>query len=179
MIKNKLRIVILLAVLGGLVIASSFVNAQEDSQVGLEVGKTAPDFELSNLQEKQISLSDFRGQYVVLNFWATWCPPCRQEMPNLDKFHQENKEFTVVAVNIRDNKQRVEEFMKYNDYQFPVLLDQAAEVGSRYQVGVIPTTYFLDPQGRIEKIHRGALTTEQLNIVKKEIVESSQETNDE
>ncbi len=179
MVENKLKFVILLVVIGGLVAVGSLVNAEEQSQVGTEVGKIAPDFKLPDLEGEQSSLSDFRGQYVVLNFWATWCPPCRQEMPNLDQFHQKNGNFTVVAVNIRDNKQRVQEFMQYNDYQFPILLDQTAEVSSKYQVGVIPTTYFLAPQGKIKKIHRGALTTEQLNRIKQNITENSPKTKQE
>ncbi len=111
----------------------------------------AADFTLKNLEGLEVSLKDFQGKLVFLNFWATWCGPCRYEMPSMEKLWQNFKEneFVILAVDLREGKEEVESFMKENGLTFPVLLDSRGQVGSIYGVRAIPTTYFIDSGGII------------------------------
>jgi peroxiredoxin len=140
-----------------------------DKEEGVEVGKIAPDFTLSNLAGEDVSLSDFRGQYVLLNFWATWCPPCRQEMPELNSFSAAENDFVVVGVNIGEQPNKVKKFMEDNGYNYPTLLDQTREIASIYQVSAIPTSYFIDPTGEIKHIKRGLIMESQLEAIEKQV----------
>ncbi|HDZ49746.1 MAG TPA: TlpA family protein disulfide reductase [Candidatus Aerophobetes bacterium] len=111
----------------------------------------APDFTLKNLEGFSVSLKDFAGKVVFLNFWATWCGPCRDEMPSMEKLWQRFKEeaFVILAVDLREEKEEVNSFMKDYGLTFPVLLDSRGEVGSMFGVRAIPTTYLIDSEGRI------------------------------
>ena len=111
----------------------------------------APDFALRNLEGSEVSLKDFEGKVVFLNFWATWCGPCREEMPSMERLWQRFKEedFIILAVDLRESRGEVISFMKEYDLTFPVLLDSKGEVGSMFGVRAIPTTYLLDSEGRI------------------------------
>ncbi|MCT2536766.1 redoxin domain-containing protein [Aquibacillus koreensis] len=119
---------------------------------GLEVGNLAPDFELETLAGETIKLSDFRGQNVMLNFWATWCPPCRAEMPDMQKFY-ENQDVAILAVNLAQTEgsmQDVEDFVKDFELTFPILLDEDLEVATNYAIRPIPTSYMIDSNGVIQ-----------------------------
>ncbi len=111
----------------------------------------APDFTLNNLEGSEVSLKDFEGKVVFLNFWATWCGPCREEMPSMEGLWQRFKEedFVILAVDLRESRGEVVSFMKEYGLTFPVLLDSKGEVGSMFGVRAIPTTYLLDSEGRI------------------------------
>ena len=111
----------------------------------------AKDFTLENLEGSPVSLSDFQGKVVFLNFWATWCPPCRAEMPDMEKLWQKFKEedFIILAVDLRERKEKVSSFMEENGYTFPVLLDPRGKVASTYGIRAIPTTFLLDPEVKI------------------------------
>ena len=111
----------------------------------------AEDFTLENLEGSPVSLKDFQGKVVFLNFWATWCPPCRAEMPHMEKLWQKFKEedFVILAVDLREGKEKVSSFVKENGYTFPVLLDSGGEVANTYGIRAIPTTYLVDPEGKI------------------------------
>ncbi len=111
----------------------------------------AKDFTLGNLEGSPVSLKDFQGKVVFLNFWATWCPPCRAEMPAMEKLWQKFKEedFVILAVDVREGKEKVSSFVKENGYTFPVLLDSRGGVANTYRIRAIPTTYLLDPERRI------------------------------
>lgn len=111
----------------------------------------AKDFTLENLEGSRVSLKDFEGKLVFLNFWATWCGPCRYEMPAMEKLWQKFKEedFVILAVDVREGKEKVSSFVKENGLTFPVLLDSRGGVASTYGIRAIPTTYLLDPEGRI------------------------------
>mgnify|MGYP006275959405 CR=1 FL=1 len=142
----------------------------EQLKVGTGISQVAPDFTLTNFEGGEVALSDYRGKYVVLNFWATWCPPCREEMPNLNQFYEENKnDFVVLAVDLGESKQKVQQFISYGGYTFPVLLDKDRRIGSRYNVSVIPTSYFIGPQGKIKYIKKGGLSMAELNKIKQDI----------
>lgn len=109
------------------------------------------DFTLSDLNGKEVSLSSFKGTKIMLNFFATWCPPCKAEMPDMEKLYQESKDsdFIILAVNLGEDEKTVKEFMKKNNYNFPVLLDIRGIAADKYSVSAIPTTYFLDKEGNI------------------------------
>lgn len=117
-----------------------------------ETSNKAPDFELPGLDGKPASLSDFRGKPVLLNFWATWCPPCRAEMPYIQEIYEEwsGKGLVVLAINIGENPSKVGEFMESFFLSFPVLLDEDSKVSNEYNVRAIPTTFFIDKNGIIQ-----------------------------
>lgn len=110
-----------------------------------------PDFTLPTLDGKDVSLSDYRGKIVFLNFWATWCPPCKRETPSMEQLYQKFKDqdFVMLAVDLKENKETVEKFMTANKLTFPVLLDTKGRVGNAYVVIKIPTTYLIGRKGEV------------------------------
>ncbi|WBX80412.1 TlpA disulfide reductase family protein [Virgibacillus salarius] len=137
-------------------------NSPSDIDEGLQVGKLAPDFTLKGLDGKKYRLSDFRGKKVMLNFWASWCPPCRDEMPAMQRFYQD-KDVVLLAVNLTSTERKksdVTNFIKQYKLTFPILLDEAAEVSDRYQIKPIPTTYLIDSKGHIQYKAFGAMSYE-------------------
>ncbi len=132
--------------------------------VGISIGKTAPDFELENLEGEKVKLSDYKGKSVILNFWASWCPPCREEMPEFQRIYSENKDrLVVIGVNLQESKQNAEAFAKKHVITFPILLDPNAQVKEIYNVFTQPVTYFIDKDGKITDKKFGALTSEEIN----------------
>lgn len=138
-------------------------SAKVAAEVGTEVGMKAPDLTLYNLNDKKVSLSDYQGQKVFLNFWASWCPPCRKEMPDLQKLHEKyGEEIVILAVNVGENKSVAANFMMENGLNFPVLLDKNKAVAQNYLVRGIPTSYFLDQNGVITEKIVGALSYQKM-----------------
>ena len=111
----------------------------------------APDFELPDLDDRLHKLSDYRGKVVVLNFWATWCPPCRYEMPSMQRGSEKTRDENVVflGVNVGEDQDTVFTFLADYPVDFPLLLDRDARVIEQYPVTGLPTTYIIDPEGRI------------------------------
>ncbi len=109
------------------------------------------DFELELLGGGPTKLSAYKGSVVLLNFWATWCPPCRQEIPSMEKLYStlRTKGFVIVAVDLAESRDVVRTFVKANKMTYPVLLDTAGSVGSLYGARSIPTTYIIGRDGRI------------------------------
>ena len=109
------------------------------------------EFRLADLNGKKISLSDFRGKVVFLNFWTTWCGACRVEMPAMQKLHTRFKDqnFAMVTVNLQESAPKVRDFVDRYKLTFTVLLDTHGEVGRRFGVRALPTTFILDKSGRI------------------------------
>ncbi|RPF55899.1 TlpA disulfide reductase family protein [Aquisalibacillus elongatus] len=136
----------------------------EDAEVGLEVGSQAPDFELKTLEGETVKLSDYRGKRVMLNFWATWCPPCRAEMPDMQKFYEE-KDVEILAVNLystEDSMEDVEEFVDEFGLTFQIPIDEDDDVSIEYQIMAYPTSYFVDSQGIIRHKSMGAMNYEMM-----------------
>ncbi|HIS27898.1 MAG TPA: redoxin domain-containing protein [Candidatus Avamphibacillus intestinigallinarum] len=134
-------------------------GVEESDEVGVEKGKMAPDFELETLDGEKKKLSDLRGERVMVNFWATWCPPCRAEIPDLQKFH-ENEDITILAVNLTETEQdmdKVEEFVDDFGMTFPILLDTETEVADTYKIQPIPSSFMVDSTGRIQFVALGAM----------------------
>lgn len=135
------------------------VEENQKPVIGLEVGNKAPDFQLDTLSGDSVKLSDFRGHRVMINFWATWCPPCRAEMPDMEKFHQD-KEIVILAVNLTDTESSIKDVNKFADeYQltFPILMDSNLDVSTLYHIHPIPTTYMIDSNGLISFKAFGAM----------------------
>jgi len=109
----------------------------------------AEDFALKTLEGRTVSLKDYLGKVIFLNFWATWCGPCRTEMPSMEKLWQDFKEenFVILAIDIQEESKLVSSFMKERSLSFPVLLDGKGNVARSYGVRGIPTTFFLNPKG--------------------------------
>lgn len=139
-----------------------------EQQSSLEVGAEAPDFELKTLDGQQVKLTDFRGKKVILNFWATWCPPCKAEMPHMQNFYlkNQNKDVTLLAVNLTSSDKGldvVDEFVKDYQLTFPILLDTEGVVGNMYKVYSIPTSYILDSKGIITQKIVGPMDEDRMN----------------
>lgn len=122
------------------------------------------DFTLEDLNGNEVKLSSLKGKKVFLNFWATWCPPCRAEMPDIEKLYQETKdsELVILAVNVGEDKKAAQDFMNSNNYNFTVLLDENGEVSRLYQVTGIPTSYFIDTEGFLGDGVSGAISLESM-----------------
>jgi thiol-disulfide isomerase/thioredoxin len=106
---------------------------------------------LKDMNGKNISLSDFKGKIVFLNFWTTWCLTCRIEMPSMEKLHQKlkNEDFAMMTINLQESASQVKAFFKEFKLTFTALLDSTGEVGASFGIRAIPTTYILDKTGRI------------------------------
>jgi peroxiredoxin len=112
----------------------------------------APDFSLSTLDGKQTSLNDYRGQVVLLNFWATWCAPCRKEMPSIQTLwdHYKAKDFVVLAVSEDDTERKqIANFISKIKVNFPILLDHDLKIGDSYRLPGLPTSYLIGRDGNI------------------------------
>jgi peroxiredoxin len=131
---------------------------------GTNIGDVAPDFQTVTETGKTTRLSDYRGQVVLLNFWGTWCGPCRVEMPEFEAAYDANKDtgFTILAVNNRDTADAVSSFRGEFGLSFPLVMDDGAAIAKTYGVFSFPSTYVLNQQGVITARHFGALTAEQI-----------------
>lgn len=135
------------------------VEVVESDKVGILKGEIAPDFELTTLDGEIVKLSDYKGQRVMLNFWATWCPPCRAEMPDMQKF-QDKKDVQVLAVNLFETESDpaiIQNFVDDLDLTLTIPLDIESAVSNKYNVVAYPTTYMIDSNGRIQFIMMGAM----------------------
>jgi peroxiredoxin len=140
---------------------------QAQAGTGIRVGQQAPDFELSAPGGDKLKLSDYRGKKVLVNFWATWCPPCQVEMPHMQQFYSEYKDRGVVILSVNATKTEVSQvvvnsFIKYWALTFPVVLDSLGEVGDVYKVNAYPATYVIDEQGIIRDKIQGPMNQEML-----------------
>ena len=120
------------------------------------VAPQAPDFRLENRAGGETSLAELRGQVVMINFWASWCGPCRQEFPALDEMYRKYKPmgFTMVGINVETEKTDAERFLGMRPVSFPILFDPDNSVSGRYGVSAMPTTMLVDRQGRLRWQHR-------------------------
>lgn len=129
-------------------------------------GFYAPEFRLNTLNGTSVALTDFHGKVVLLNLWATWCPPCQQEMPTIEKLYEEYKDqgFVVLGVNAtsQDNLPDLPPFIEKNKISFPVLLDSNNEVSSLYLLRSLPTSFFIGRDGVIKEVVVGGPMSEAL-----------------
>jgi len=142
-----LRIILLvLAIFMGSSLASSGLT-----------GQTAPDFVLKSATGENLRLSEYRGDVVMINFWATWCGPCRQEMPLLDELYGRYQRvgFNLLGVNIDDDSRRAMAMVNELGISFPVLFDEDKKVSKLYEVEAMPLTILLDREGTVRHVHHG------------------------
>jgi thiol-disulfide isomerase/thioredoxin len=138
-------------------------NAGSQSLQGPTQSSPAPDFDLETLDGTSVKLADLRGRPVLINFWATWCGPCQQEMPMIEQYYQKYKpDLVVLAVNSDEPKPDVQAFVTNFKLTFPVLLDPNYKVEDLYRVRAFPTTFFVDKSGTIRYQQIGVLSEGQL-----------------
>jgi peroxiredoxin len=134
---------------------------------GIKLGQIAPDFVLGNSTGRQDSLQPLRGKPVILNFWASWCGPCRDEMADLNALYQDEAArygLVVLAINTGDtNRANAESFIKDKHLRFTILWDEKNRVGKQYNVRAFPTSFFIDRQGIIRAIRIGSMSREEMN----------------
>ncbi len=132
------------------------------SAVGPEVGKLAPNFRLATTYGTLVTLSDLRGNPVLLNFWATWCPPCRSEMPAMQKVHDQmrDKGLVVLAVDVEEQGGDVADYKRSLGITFATPLDQLGDVSGGYHVVALPSTFIIDKDGFVRQIRVGAFPDE-------------------
>ena len=130
------------------------------------LGRAAPDFRLTTLDGQSLRLSDLQGKTVLMNFWATWCPPCRQEMPEIvsASARYRDRGFTVVSVDEQEDAGTVSKWVTEFGMQFPVVLDTSGQVGRAFRAGSqFPTSLFIDPSGIITEIKYGPMDRQYLD----------------
>lgn len=134
---------------------------------GILPGQIAPNFSLTTLAGEQVNLSDYAGQVVMVNMWATWCPPCKAELPTIDAYYQEHSAdgFVVLAVNSQEAQGTVDAFISASGFTFPVLLDSRGDVMGQYNVRALPTSFIIDRDGKVSYIHTGEINRQQLDQV--------------
>jgi thiol-disulfide isomerase/thioredoxin len=147
-------------------LSANFPTKQESQiqqdQSAEKTETAAPDFVVFDQQGKEVRLSDYKGKPVVLNFWASWCPPCRGEMPHFNEIYNEVKENTVfIMVDLVDGQRETQAtgkaFIKEQDYVFPVYFDNQQKAAVAYNISSIPTTFFINSRGNIVKAYEGAI----------------------
>lgn len=156
-------------VLGAVWIGIGAILPGSSSQPGIrapQAGFIAPEFELASLDGGTYRLADLRGQAVLVNVWASWCIPCRTEMPDMQLIYEQYREqgFTILAVNAtnQDSIADAQTFVNENGLTFPILLDIDGEVGRLYQVSALPSSYFIYPDGTIAEVVIGGPMSEAL-----------------
>lgn len=139
---------------------------------GLGIGDAPPDFELQTLDGNTVRLSDYKGKKVILNFWASWCPPCKAEMPHMEHYYEtqaESDHVEILAVNLTDAERgrnvqkKVTQFVNDFGLTFPIPLDVDGKVGRDYQIFTIPTSFIIDRNGLIQKKHIGPMNEEMIS----------------
>jgi peroxiredoxin len=122
-------------------------------------GGATPTLELADMQGARHRLADYRGKVVLVNFWATWCVPCRDEMPSIERLRTslDSRRFAVLAVNLAEPESRIQKFLDAVPLNFPVLLDRDARIARAWQAKLLPATYIVGPDGAIRYRHLGEL----------------------
>jgi peroxiredoxin len=120
-------------------------------------GAPAPQFTLTARSGANVSLGQYKGQVVMLNFWASWCGPCRQEMPLLDSIYTKYKRmgFTLIGVNVEPDSKSANDWLKQTPVSFPILYDKESKVSKMYDVAGMPSTVIIDRRGKVRVLHRG------------------------
>jgi cytochrome c biogenesis protein CcmG/thiol:disulfide interchange protein DsbE len=161
-----LYILILIAGAAWIVLSANTTNASTNNTSAPQAGFAAPDFTLKTPDGEEYTLSELKGNAVLVNLWATWCPPCRAEMPAIEKMYQEYKDqgFIVLAVDMtyQDNPANVIPFTQQYGLTFPVLLEETGDVAALYQLRSLPSSYFINRAGVIQEVVIGGPMSEAL-----------------
>ncbi|RCX23742.1 peroxiredoxin [Fontibacillus phaseoli] len=137
-------------------------NEDQSGSQRLSTGRAAPEFQAVNTDGEKVSLSEYRGKVVVLNFWASWCEPCVREMPLINTvFQDSNSEAVTLFVNAGESKGTINEFLSEHQFDFPVIIDATGRISGLYAVTGLPVTYLLDKNGNIAHSFIGEISSEQ------------------
>lgn len=152
--------IIILSILAAAIIFSIYTSLTKEKYEVLKVGDDAPDFALIDLNGEIHQLSQYKGQGVFLNFWGTWCEPCKKEMPAMGRQYKVYKDqgVQVLAVNIAESDLKVRAFAEQYGMIFPTLIDTTRSVMQEYNVKPLPTTFLINPEGKIVKIITGEMS---------------------
>jgi peroxiredoxin len=136
------------------------VNSLERPPVGTRIGELAPDFTGTTLEGSTITLSDFRGQIVLVNDFATWCGPCQVEIPDLiEAYHAESGNMVIIGLNLQESESKVSEFKEEYNIPYPLVMDPDGELTDIYRPVGLPTSWFIDSDGVVRYVHAGPMTT--------------------
>ena len=176
--KNKSPLPLILIGLGLITIAIAFVffmpqtdettSASEPGEIPAsipgEMNYPAPELTLQDMQDQTVSLADYRGQWVLVNNWATWCPPCRAEMPELNAFYEAHKDegFVLVAISSGDTKTQIAEFTREYGLNFPMWQDPTSASLRAFRMDYLPSSFVIDPSGTVRLAWTGAVSLETL-----------------
>lgn len=161
--KGWLSIIILILLLGIIIFMNQNENTNKDTRP--EVSFYAPEFSLQNINDNNVTLSQYKGKPIFINFWASWCPPCIEEMPAIQEaYNKFGDQVIILGINLTsvDDKETAINFMKQNGYDMPILFDYDGNVGKLYRANNIPTSYFIDAKGIIRAKHIGAMSFSQI-----------------
>ena len=163
--KQKSPLPLILIGVGLIVIAVAFVifTPKTETTDGT-VNYPAPELTLVDIQGNTVSLVDYRGQWVLVNNWATWCPPCRAEMPELNAYYQAHKDegFVLIGISAGDSEDQVTDFAETFAIQFPMWVDPQQAALSAFRMTALPNSFVIDPQGNVRLVWTGAVTVETL-----------------
>ena len=168
--KKTIGIIITSLIIGTLIVLTIKSNLEETVPLtvgvdtGLDKGNSPPDFELSTLSGEVVKLSDLKGKKVILNFWASWCGPCKAEMPHMENYYKKNKEdanVEIVAVNLTSSERKglknVKNFIDSYGLTFPIPMDPDGKAMDAYKIITVPTTYLIGTDGRVEHTFKGPM----------------------
>ncbi len=150
--------------LPALILLAGCSGSSSGTSEGITEGHRAPDFRLEALDGSQVSLREHEGQVVLINFWATWCEPCRVEIPDLEAVYQARRDdgFAVLGVNSQETRGAVEPFVTSMGVSYPILMDESGRVAKTYRPVGLPMSVLVDQEGIIQVRHLGLLTADQL-----------------
>ena len=175
---NKLRLTLVIGIIGVVLLTtyglkSATPKPEVGTGIGFGVGSVAPNFTLQDLSGNTVRLSDLKGKAVYINFWASWCPPCKDEIPELEKFYRKNKDKVVMlAINItyKDTLNDIQKILQENNITYPILLDYDESKGAAALFGItgVPEHFFIDKNGVLKAKGIGPMSLEllQRNLAK-------------
>ncbi|SHE62490.1 Peroxiredoxin [Seinonella peptonophila] len=157
----RLILLIIMLALVGFTLYQAIVQKDQGKP---ELGQQAPDFALTSLDGKQVKLSDLHGKAVMINFWGSWCEPCRTEMPAIQSMYEKYRKlgFVVIGINIAETDVAAAQFVKQYQLNFPIWMDRNREVVRLYRIGPIPSSIFIDRSGKIIDSKDGPLVPSEL-----------------
>lgn len=144
---------------------NSLISSEDNSAwIEPKFRQSATDFSLSDLNGNRVSSKGLQGKNIYINFWATWCPWCVKELPDIEKVYQKykDKSLVILAIDLGEDKETVNKFIQQNNYHFNVLLDSVQTVAQRYNISSIPVSIFIDKNGKIAQRITGAMKEDQI-----------------
>ncbi|MEK3992774.1 MULTISPECIES: thiol-disulfide oxidoreductase ResA [Robertmurraya] len=156
--------VFILALLFLSVVFVLYMNITKEDMVKVKINESAPNFSLKNLSGSEHNLEELKGKVVLLNFWGSWCKPCKNEMPAIQNVYDKykNNGFEVLAINIEESEFVVRNYFEQNNLHLPVLLDKQSEVTNLFNVDLLPASFIINREGKVVQIHEGEIQEGQL-----------------